>query len=87
MTDDKDVRLITALLTKYFNHEVLKESYEFSPGGVYVAPSDLKLEAVKEFVNKFPNDDDPQVFGLHSNANITYEKKIVGEFMKTLIDG
>jgi dynein heavy chain len=81
------VRLITALLTKYFNLEVLKEGYEFAPGGVYVSPTDLTLPSIKEFVNQFPNEDDPQVFGLHSNANITYEKKVVGEFMNTLIEG
>lgn len=52
----------------------MKDKYEFAPGGVYLAPVDLVLDSVKDMVKKMPVDDDPQVFGLHDNANITYEK-------------
>lgn len=68
VTDDKDVRCITALLAKYFNPEVMKGAYEFAPGGVYTSPEDLQLDAVKDMVRKLPPEDDPEVFGLHPNA-------------------
>jgi dynein heavy chain len=47
VTDDKDVRLITALVMSYLNPEVMKGNYSFSSSGVYHNPSDLELEKVK----------------------------------------
>ena len=72
VTDDKDVRLIKDLLKKYFNENVLQEHYNFSNSGVYHTPKELELKSVKDYVKSLPNDDEPEVFGLHANANITY---------------
>jgi len=47
VTDDKDVRLITALLLSYLNPEVMKGDYKFTTSGVYHQPNDLSLESVK----------------------------------------
>ena len=49
VTDDKDVRLITALLSKYFTHEVMDDdsNYSFSVGGVYKPPKDLELDSIR----------------------------------------
>jgi dynein heavy chain len=59
VTDDKDVRLITALLKKYFNPDVMKPSYEFAPGGVYISPQELGLAQIREMVSRLPGEDDP----------------------------
>jgi len=62
----------------------MKPNYEFAAGGLYVSPTDLNLEAVKELVRKLPAEDDPEVFGLHPNAQITYQTKIVNQLLDTL---
>ena len=41
VTDDKDVRLITALLLSYLNEEVMTGKYSFSSSGVYHTPHQL----------------------------------------------
>lgn len=41
VTDDKDVRLITALLESYLNEGVMTGKYSFSSSGVYVTPLNL----------------------------------------------
>lgn len=41
VTDDKDVRLITALLQSYLNEEVMTGKYSFSSSGVYITPLNL----------------------------------------------
>ena len=41
VTDDKDVRLITALLENYLNEEVMTGKYKFSSSGVYITPLNL----------------------------------------------
>ncbi len=43
VTDDKDVRLITALLLSYLNEQVMTGEYSFSSSGVYVIPRALDL--------------------------------------------
>jgi len=85
VTDDKDVRLINSLLTKYFSPDVMIEDYKFSPGGEYFAPQPGTLEDAKNYVTGLPAEDDPEVFGLHRNANITFQQKNVREFLDTLL--
>ncbi len=48
VTDDKDVRLIKALLLKYFTHKVFDEEYTFSYSGTYRPPlvNSLELEKI-----------------------------------------
>ena len=84
VTDDKDVRLIKALLDKYFTPEVMNPTYTFSMSGIYKCPEAEALEDVKDYIKSLPLDDDPEVFGLHSNANITFNQKTVKEFRETL---
>ena len=59
VTDDKDVRLITALLLSYINPDVMKGDYQFTSSGVYHQPSDLSLQSVKQYISGLPLEDDP----------------------------
>lgn len=47
VTDDKDVRLITALLQSYMNSKIMQGKYAFSSSGVYHSPVNLDLSDVK----------------------------------------
>lgn len=85
MTDDKDVRLIKALLKRYFCAEIMNDNYRLSKLDVYYAPHESALPDVKTYINQLPLEDDPEVFGLHPNANITFEQKTVREFMETIL--
>jgi len=71
VTDDKDMRLIKALLESYMNSEIMVGLYNFSPSGQYHSPNELDLAKVREMIQGMPLEDDPEVFGLHQNANIT----------------
>ena len=100
VTDDKDMRLIKALLAKYFTPKIMKDEYKFSESGLYYSIEKLELLNIKEYIKSLPLDDDPEVFGLHSNANITFQSKTVKshyiqlfifinkkrEFMETMIN-
>ena len=37
VTDDKDVRLIKTILTKYINADMVKDGHKFSASGSYVS--------------------------------------------------
>lgn len=85
VTDDKDVRLITALLLSYLNPQVMQGRYNFSSSGVYHNPDNLDLELVKGYISSLPLEDDPEIYGLHRNANITFQQKNVKELFETLL--
>lgn len=65
VTDNKDMRLIQALLKEYMNPAIMEGKYKFSPSGQYHSPIELELEKVKQMINNLPLDDEPEVFGLH----------------------
>lgn len=54
----------------------LSSGYKFSQSGVYFCPeSDTckTLEDYRNFINKLPIIDEPEIFGMHDNANIAFE--------------
>ena len=85
VTDDKDEKLIAAILEKYFDDMIFDESYKFSESGIYYAPDVDNMEIINQYIEQLPLDDEPEVFGLNNNANITLQKKTVREFMEPLI--
>jgi len=85
VTDDKDVRLISAFLLRFFNEGILDDDYKLSPLEEYYAPKEGTLDELRAYIQGLPMDEDPQVFGLHSNALITAQTQSCNEFMHTLI--
>lgn len=61
------------------------DHYAFSSSGLYHSPKNLQLHAVKEYISNLPLEDDPEIYGLHRNANITFQQKNVREFFETLL--
>lgn len=50
----------------------MADSYKYSALPTYYAPTDGKIELYREYIENLPLIDPPEVFGLHSNANIAY---------------
>jgi len=90
VTDDKDSKLISAILSQYINELVMDEMFTFDEIGIYKIPKmkgkiPKSLEDVNQYLETLPLDDSPAIFGLHPNANITLQNKMVKEFMEPLI--
>lgn len=66
------MKTIGAILKMYFDPEVLLGPKKFSDSGVYHSPSDLELEDIRNMIDEYPIEEEPEVFGLHGNANITF---------------
>lgn len=71
VTDDKDRRLISTILQTYYCPEILKENYKFSESGIYFAPPEGELSTYRDYISKLPMNDEPEVFGMHENAEIS----------------
>lgn len=73
VTDDWDRRCLITLLRKYSNPEILEDGYKFSDSGIYFAPTNCSVSAYCEYIDNLPLVENPEVFGLHENANITFQ--------------
>jgi dynein heavy chain, axonemal len=85
VTDERDVRTISAILKKYFTPEIMSDNYKLSKLDVYYAPPEGTFAQTKEYLSTLPLEEDPEVFGLHPNANMIYETGTVMKFLDAVI--
>jgi len=74
VTDDWDRRCLMSILSIYIKPDILGDSYKFSKSGTYYAPPVGSLTQCLEYYNSLPMTDDPEIFGMHENANVTYNR-------------
>lgn len=72
VTDDKDRRLLMALLNRIYNQDTIdQDGYKLSESGNYRVPINPVKEVTLEYLSTLPLAAHPEVFGLHENADIT----------------
>ncbi|KAH9088158.1 hypothetical protein LEN26_019633 [Aphanomyces euteiches] len=74
ITDDKDMRTSDVILMTYFKPDILTDGYKFSSSGIYYSiPCNPKSPYASyiDYINSLPINPEPEVFGMHDNANIT----------------
>ncbi|XP_030372078.1 dynein heavy chain 3, axonemal [Scaptodrosophila lebanonensis] len=76
VTDDKDRRLILSLLNMIYNPRTIEvDNYALSQSGAYRVPlSPTRLNSI-EYIQTFPLSPQPEVYGLHENADINRNVK------------
>lgn len=85
VTDDWDRRCLMSILSIYMVPEILKDGYKFSASGTYYAPTIGALPTVLQYFESLPLSDDPEVFGMHENANVTFNTYESLLLMSTLL--
>ena len=74
ITDDKDMRTSDILIADFFNPSILRPNNPFSRSGLYFSLTpdvDAPHSSYMEYINNLPLNAEPEVFGMHENANIT----------------
>lgn len=74
ITDDKDMRTSDIIIADYFHPNILKDKHEFSRSGLYYSLTpdrDAPHQSYMEYIDQLPLSAEPEVFGMHDNANIT----------------
>lgn len=84
ITDDFDQRLLDTYCDKWINKKVFNPDFEFFKG--YGVPLKNKVEEYRKYISEnLPLFDRPEVFGLHGNAEITFNemnaKKVLGTIL------
>nr|XP_014432906.1 dynein heavy chain 12, axonemal isoform X1 [Pelodiscus sinensis] len=86
VTDDWDRRLLLTMLDDFYNPDVIKNPrYTFSPSGNYYAPPKGTYEDYIEFIKNLPFSQQPEVFGLHENVDISKDLQQTKLLFESLI--
>lgn len=101
ITDRMDQRTNRSILMQFFNENILADGYSLvgDVGGIMAAPSSssvhkpgvyevkfgAELNEVQRAVAELPATDRPPLFGLHFNADISFQQKESNEMLTTLI--
>merc|ERR1711871_923319 len=83
VTDTWDIRLINDLVKDCCKAEVLESGYKFSQAGKHFTLQDgASLEEYRNYIAALPGETEPDICGLHSNAEITCaQNEALGSFV------
>lgn len=84
VTDDFDKRLLTTFTQVWFCDVLLRPGFEFYKN--YKVPQTRNLQGYLDYINGLPATDTPEVFGLHANADITYQINTAKGILDTILN-
>ncbi|XP_050294811.1 dynein axonemal heavy chain 6 [Anthonomus grandis grandis] len=86
VTDYWDLRCLKTILKIFFSPPTLVKNYKYSVSGTYYCPQFDKLQNYRDFIDKFPIIEEPEIFGMHENANIAFQIKETQTVIKTIME-
>lgn len=76
VTDSHDRHTLMTILGSYYTSKILDPQYKFSQSGIYYVPPHTNYNGYLEYINKLPLIAQPEVFGMHENADITKDLQV-----------
>jgi dynein heavy chain len=73
------------ILEKNSQGAALTDNYKFTSTDQYYAPADGKIQVYRDYIESLPLNDNPQIFGLHDNANITFMAAESNRVVETIL--
>lgn len=73
------------ILADFYNPHILEDGFVFSESGTYYAPPHGEHDAYLEFIGSLPRMAEPEVFGLHENADISKDLQEVSSMLECLM--
>lgn len=83
VTDDFDKRLLTTFCAVWFCDSLLTSNFEFYKN--YKVPVTKNIQHYVDYISSLPINDTPEVFGLHGNADITYQINTAKGILDTIL--
>lgn len=85
VTDDWDRRCLTSILSNFYTPDVLSPGHSYSTSGIYHVPTELAHTSIQSYMSTLPAFDNPELFGMHENANVTYERNESANMMQLIL--
>eukprot|EP00164_Ancoracysta_twista_P004479 GFYU01006044.1.p1 GENE.GFYU01006044.1~~GFYU01006044.1.p1 ORF type:complete len:643 (-),score=209.30 GFYU01006044.1:95-2023(-) len=85
VTDDQDRRCLNAILAQYYTPEIFNDGFALSASGLYSVPQEGELSTYLEYLDALPTADAPEIFGMHENANITFQLQETHKIIDTVL--
>lgn len=76
--------MLTTFTHVWFCDVLLRPGFEFYKG--YKVPQTRNIQGYMEYINNLQATDTPEVFGLHSNADITYQINTAKGILDTILN-
>ncbi|XP_030047949.1 dynein axonemal heavy chain 6 [Microcaecilia unicolor] len=86
VTDAWDQRCLRTVLKRFFSPQILEDNYKYSTSGIYFAPESDYLQYYKQYIENLPLTDDPEIFGMHENANLVFQRKETNTLINTILE-
>ncbi|XP_078448652.1 dynein axonemal heavy chain 6 [Lampetra planeri] len=86
VTDSWDQRCLRTILKRFFSPKTLEPGYLYSTSGIYYASEEKTLQDHKDYIENLPLNDDPEIFGMHENANLAFQRQETGTLVKTILE-
>ena len=86
MTDSWDQRCLDSILVRFFAPKTLDTDYKFSDSPVYYAPLEPTLGGFRSYIEQLPLTDEPEIFGMHENANLAFLRQETASVIGTILD-
>lgn len=86
VTDAIDQRCLETILKTFFYPNTLEADYKYFPSGIYYAPDYPTLPEYRDYIETLPIVDEPEIFGMHENANIAFQAQETGHLVTTILD-
>jgi len=89
ITDDLDRELFVTYAAKWFCDEVFRPTFTFNNYNAdynYRIPEGLEIQVFRNAIDTIPAVDSPLIFGLHTNADLTYRLKEASEMLTTIVE-
>jgi dynein heavy chain len=74
ITDDWDRRTLLSILDDFYTPDVMSDSYQFTENPAYKSLPEQGVKLYLGAIREFPLNDPPDIFGLHANAEVTYQQ-------------
>jgi len=84
ITDDWDRRLFNTYGQKWLTSRILGAEFEFYQG--YKIPVGNDIEIFRRYIEDMAYNDNPEIFGLHVNADLAYRTLQTGNVLTTILD-
>uniref|UniRef100_A0A182JZE6 Dynein heavy chain n=1 Tax=Anopheles christyi TaxID=43041 RepID=A0A182JZE6_9DIPT len=89
VTDVWDQRCLRAILKRFSSPLILTDGYSYSASGLYHCPTGdeaLKINGFLQYAGQLSIHDPPDIFGMHENANIIFNRNETHFFLNTLLE-